>query len=183
MRRKVARLMAEGLTQAEIARQLGVSRPTVCFHARKLGIPVRAEMARRYDWGEIRAYYEAGHSMTECREYFGFGRNAWTDAVTRGAVQPRPRLEPLEDVLASGRRRNRSHVKVRLLEAGLKELRCEACGLTEWQSRPISFELHHINGDGYDNRLENLELLCPNCHSQTDTWGGRNKRVASGAAA
>lgn len=62
--------------------------------------------------------------------------------------------------------------------AGLKGPGYEACGLTEWPSDPISLELHHINGDGQDNRLENLTLLCPNCHSQTDTWGGRNKGKA-----
>jgi 5-methylcytosine-specific restriction endonuclease McrA len=59
----------------------------------------------------------------------------------------------------------------------VKEPRCEACGLTEWLARPISFELHHVNGDGNDNRLENLLILCPNCHSQTDTWGGRKKKT------
>ena len=53
--------------------------------------------------------------------------------------------------------------------------RCEECGLSEWRGKALSLELHHVNGDGLDNRLENLVLLCPNCHSQTDTWGGRNK--------
>jgi 5-methylcytosine-specific restriction endonuclease McrA len=66
-------------------------------------------------------------------------------------------------------------VKARLLAARVKERRCEGCGITDWLDAPISFELHHVNRDGHDNRLANLRLLCPNCHSQTDTWGGRNK--------
>jgi 5-methylcytosine-specific restriction endonuclease McrA len=175
MRALVADLLARGKSQAEIARELGISKPTVCFHARLLGIPPTADFARRYDWVAIRAFYDEGNSMTACRKQFGFSRNAWWDAIRRGAIAPRPRLEPLDDVLAVGRARNRNHVKWRLLDAGLKEERCEECGLVDWRGRPLSLELHHINADGRDNRLENLRLLCPNCHSQTDSWGGRNK--------
>ena len=174
-RREVQRLPGCGLSQTEIANRLGVSKPTVCFHVRNLGIPAQADLAKRFDWTEVRAYHEAGHSFRQCLTHFGFSRNAWADAIQRGAIVPRPRLEPIDQILASGRRRNRFHVKTRLLLAGLKEARCEECGLTEWRSRPISLELHHVNADGHDNRLENLRLLCPNCHSQTDTWGGRNK--------
>jgi 5-methylcytosine-specific restriction endonuclease McrA len=61
-----------------------------------------------------------------------------------------------------------------LLKHGLKESRCERCGITEWQGNPLNMQLHHINGDGSDNRLENIIFLCANCHSQTDTYGGRN---------
>lgn len=180
-RRAVAALLAQGLSQAEIAAELGVSRPTVCFHMRQLGLRPRPQFARRYDWTEIRAFYDAGHSMRECMGRFGFSRNAWADAIRRGVIEPRPRAEPLEVLLIAGRRRNRYHVKTRLLLAGLKAERCEGCGLTAWLDKPIPFELHHVNGDGRDNRLENLRLLCPNCHSQTDTWGGRNrlKRAAA----
>lgn len=56
----------------------------------------------------------------------------------------------------------------------MKENRGERCGISDWQSEPLSLQLHHENGDGTDNRLANLSFLCPNCHSQTDTYGGRN---------
>jgi 5-methylcytosine-specific restriction endonuclease McrA len=77
-------------------------------------------------------------------------------------------------LLVIGRKTNRSHLKVRLLAAGLKENRCEQCGITEWRGMPLTMHLHHKDGDGTNNQLENLELICANCHSQTDTYGGRN---------
>jgi 5-methylcytosine-specific restriction endonuclease McrA len=59
-------------------------------------------------------------------------------------------------------------------QAGIEDGKCERCGISTWRGAPLTTALHHINGDRYDNRIENLELLCPNCHSQTDTFGGRN---------
>lgn len=58
---------------------------------------------------------------------------------------------------------------------GYKEYICEKCKRTEWEGEPISLELHHMNGDNRDNRIENLQLLCPNCHAQTDNYRGRKK--------
>jgi HNH endonuclease len=83
---------------------------------------------------------------------------------------------PLEELLIKGPR-GRRNLKLRLIAAGLKENRCEECGISEWRDRPLSLELHHRNGEKHDNRLENLALLCPNCHSQTDSWGGKNAGV------
>lgn len=68
-------------------------------------------------------------------------------------------------------------IKRKLFSKGLKEKKCELCGITEWNGKPLSFELHHINGDKYDNRFENLIILCPNCHSQTDNFRGRNSNT------
>jgi Zn finger protein HypA/HybF involved in hydrogenase expression len=52
---------------------------------------------------------------------------------------------------------------------------CWSCGITEWNNRPIVLEVEHIDGDSTNNTPKNLQLLCPNCHSQTDTYKGRNK--------
>ncbi len=70
----------------------------------------------------------------------------------------------------------RDHLKRRLLKAGLLPNHCQTCGISQWRGRPLPLELHHVNGNGQDNSLANLELLCPNCHSQTNSWGGRNRR-------
>lgn len=66
-------------------------------------------------------------------------------------------------------------LKQRLVGEGLLEYRCYVCGLTEWNGKPITLQLDHINGAHLDHRIENLRLLCPNCHSQTETFAGRNK--------
>lgn len=68
-------------------------------------------------------------------------------------------------------------LKLRLINEGLKERKCEICNNTEWLDRQIPLELHHINGDHYDNRLENLQILCPNCHAlQENNSGAASKK-------
>lgn len=66
-------------------------------------------------------------------------------------------------------------IKQRLFDENIKKYECESCKISHWQGKEIVLELDHINGCNTDNRIENLRLLCPNCHSQTSTWrkGGK----------
>lgn len=70
-------------------------------------------------------------------------------------------------------------IKKRLLGEGYKQHQCESCGLEEWMSKPIPLELHHINGINTDNSLNNLEILCPNCHALTHNYRAKNIKKLS----
>lgn len=69
---------------------------------------------------------------------------------------------------------NSHRLKLRLLKSGLLQNKCYICGINEWQGHTLTLQLDHINGCNSDNRQENLRLLCPNCHSQTATFAGKN---------
>ena len=72
---------------------------------------------------------------------------------------------------------NRSVLRRYIIKNNLIPYRCAICGAIEWQGKTLSLELDHINGVNNDNRLENLRFLCPNCHSQTTTYGSRNQQL------
>ncbi len=64
-------------------------------------------------------------------------------------------------------------LKNRILKEKIKNYKCEICGLEKWNNQKIPLELHHINGNNKDNNLNNLQLLCPNCHALTDNYRNR----------
>jgi 5-methylcytosine-specific restriction endonuclease McrA len=163
-------MLGSGASITEVAETLALAKSTVCYHARSLGYRAEAKYAKRYDWQAIRRYYDEGHSAAECRK-LGFTSSSWCDAIERGDIVPRSRGMDVHVYLA--RQDNcRPVLRKRLLMEGLKRNECERCGVSRWRGKPLSLQLHHINGDGHDNRLENLQLLCPNCHSQTENYGG-----------
>ncbi len=67
-----------------------------------------------------------------------------------------------------------SRLKNILIRKGVLTDKCYECGITDWNGKPISLHLDHKNGVNNDNRKRNLHILCPNCHSQTPSYGGRN---------
>ena len=71
---------------------------------------------------------------------------------------------------------NIASLKRRLLNEGYLEYKCSECGISEWNGKPLSLHLDHINGKHNDHRIENLRFLCPNCHSQTDTYADKNQK-------
>lgn len=69
----------------------------------------------------------------------------------------------------------KSHIlKVKLIKDGLKENKCEICGLSLWNGIKLPLELHHKDGNHYNNNLDNLQILCPNCHSIQEGNAGSN---------
>jgi hypothetical protein len=104
----------------------------------------------------------------------------------RGATSAVVAARPLCEILVLGRKVGSHQLKERLLKEGIKERRCEVCRNDSWNGRPIPLELDHVNGRREDNRIQNLRILCPNCHAQTETYRGRNigleqRRRISGA--
>lgn len=108
-------------------------------------------------------------------EYFGYDLpkpNFITSFVGR---EIRPQLSNEVVFVKNSTYSNRTSLKKRLYKLGFKE-ECSECGTgNEWNGKPITLQLDHINGIHDDNRLENLRIICPNCHSQTETFAGRTK--------
>ena len=92
----------------------------------------------------------------------------------KGSTHPITPARPLSECLTADSTYQTSKLRIRLVREGFKEHRCEGCGLDQWLGQAIPLELEHTNGVSTDHRLENLKLLCPNCHALTPTYRARN---------
>lgn len=142
---------------------------------------------------EFQNIIQQANSYSDCLRALGLGTNGGssTDTLKRRIAEldcdishfgkkektqsPQARYSLDEILIENSTYANISRLKERLVREGRLEYKCQNCGIKEWQSKPLSLHLDHINGKNNDHRIENLRFLCPNCHSQTDTYAGRNK--------
>jgi hypothetical protein len=109
-------------------------------------------------------------------DHYGLSTEHFDPNVARFRALGQPRT-PLEVILVENSSYHRGHLKSRLYEEGFKTRQCELCGQTEsWRGRTMALILDHINGVPTDNRLENLQIVCPNCAATLDTHCGRKNR-------
>lgn len=83
----------------------------------------------------------------------------------KGKTRKSQRVD-INEYLTNKKRINASRLKFLLIREKMKEEKCEKCGRTEWEGDKIPLELHHIDGNHFNNEIENLMILCPNCHMQ-----------------
>lgn len=166
-KQRVQSLLSEGKTGLEIAEKLGVSAATVSYHRKTLGLEVRT--LPKYDWVDIAKHQSEGHSIGECCEKYGCSRETWNQAVKRGVVKG-ARYEYRKGTHTVALRRM-------LRATGVDITKCSICGQGNmWNSKPLTLQVHHINGCRTDNTMENLQILCPNCHTQTDNYAAKNRQ-------
>lgn len=95
----------------------------------------------------------------------------WSKGKTVGPKRP------VEDYLSGKCCISSDALKKRLIQEGILQHKCLFCQGTEWNNKPIPIELDHIDGDHENNTLKNLRILCRNCHAQTNTYAGKNKKL------
>lgn len=98
-----------------------------------------------------------------------------TNPSGKGIKKPVAPKIPLKDIIEGKHPSFQTNkLRIRLINEGIKTEMCEVCGITEWNGKRVSLELDHIDGNRTNHKLENLRIICPNCHSQTHTYRARN---------
>ncbi|MBT6052625.1 MAG: HNH endonuclease [Candidatus Scalindua sp.] len=102
----------------------------------------------------------------------GFNKGHWI----KGNIPPNKK--PIGELLKNGVNIQSNILKKRVIAEGLLKNKCMICGQPPiWNNQKLVLELHHVDGDKLNNRLSNLKIICPHCHSQTPNFRGKNKRI------
>jgi 5-methylcytosine-specific restriction endonuclease McrA len=146
---------------------------------------LRIAIENSYSWSDVFRKLEisiSGGSMKTARKVADENNLDYSHFRGRGWLKGRKwknysnNTRSLVEILVINSSYSTSMLRKRLIDAGLKTHKCESCGRVKWLNNKIPLEVDHINGISNDHRIENLRLLCPNCHALTPTWRGRNRK-------
>jgi len=177
-----------GMSVKAIMRKYSCSASTVAYHRRKIGLLGPPGSGIRYDWAAIRHAIDGRNlCMTEVSNEFGMTVWSVRKAIKRGDLPTlrngHPEPVSIESVATKDSAYGRGSIKRRLLVSGQLRNHCynPECLLHDqdnpiWAGKPLVLHLDHINGVANDHRPKNLQMLCANCHGQTHTFSGRNKK-------
>jgi len=185
MKDKILELHNQGFGTVEIAKQTGVTAATISYHKRKLNLPLNKQMHRDdRDWSSIQKDIDENIlNHFEIVKKHNICRDTLTRAYKRGKVK-RDKLpnelttkEYADSWIGKEAKTGFKRILIkRLVKEGIWKMECKECQLTEWRGKPAPLEVNHIDGNPKNNSIDNLELLCRNCHYFTPTWGNK-KRV------
>ena len=117
-----------------------------------------------------------GNNSATLRKYLDNNNIDYSHFTGRSRVYRTEEID-IKEYLENKRYITSAALKKKLFKEHIKENKCEICGITEWNNKPIICQLHHKDGNHLNNNLENLQILCPNCHSQTDNYCGNSNKV------
>lgn len=135
---------------------------------------------------ELRCIVQESNSYREVLKKLGYNTCGGNNNITLKSRLEKYNIDTSHFIAAKGIKRNIENVLCQNSTASQATLRrwfmkgnyvpyqCSICGISEWQGKQLVLQLDHINGDNKDNRIENLRWLCPNCHSQTETFCGKH---------
>lgn len=148
-----------------------------------------------YTDDEFKEIIARNHSWCACAKEIGLSPNGSNSRIqlkkrvdelhldishfdqTRDARNASTRYTLEEIMIENSSYQNTTKLKERIIAENIIQYKCAICGNEgEWQGQKLVLQLDHINGEHFDHRLENLRFLCPNCHSQTHTFSGKNKK-------
>ena len=117
-----------------------------------------------------------GNNSKTLRKYLDNNNIDYSHFTGRGRIYRTEEID-IKEYLNNKRYITSYTLKKRLFKEHIKENKCEICGIAEWNNKPIICQLHHKDGNHLNNNLENLQILCPNCHSQTDSYCGSSNKA------
>jgi hypothetical protein len=156
----------------------GPKRREICLEKIREAVAASHSIAGVLRYRGLRVAGANYHTVKRAVAELKLDTSHWTGQGHRkGSTVPVKAARPLHLILRKGTWCTSSRLKARLLDAGMLQPKCSFCGMSEWLRQPIPLELDHIDGDRSNHLLENLRLLCPNCHAMTPTYRGKNIKI------